>query len=387
MKESYSKNMDVNDASKSKARDHISPSHERTSVTPPFRHPSEMVMDSLRRFLRYNGPTPENNIYSDNLTAGISRYCSLPANQIHIVPDTAHAINEIIKTFAKSDDSILVCRPADDDIFSTDFPENINIQYHEPPTPFTTDPEGIVDAVTGTTRLIYLANPNLCTGTIYGIDEIETIIDRTTDIKIILDETYFEYYGTSLAGLISQYGNIIVLRSFSAAFGLVDLPCGYILASAENIAAIKRTNPNSQVSPLSMVAASAVLGDYEYLKKHISTVRENMTYLSTRLRGMGLPVRTTPTDFILADVAEPAQLIARLHEAGIEARSLSNNARLQNYIAIRIIDDAHSAETIDILRSMPDSLYVKKQTGKKLVLHRTAEYKQSDVDTGKKIDE
>ncbi len=387
MKESYNDNTDVKNASKSKTRDNFSSTHERTSVTPPFRHRSEMVMDSLRRFLRYHGPAPENNIYSDNLTAGISRYCGLPTNQIHIVPNTAHALNEIIKTFAKPNDSILVCRPVVDDLFATDLPENLNIQYHESPTPFTTDPEGIVDKVTGTTRLIYLANPNLCTGTIYGIDEIETIIGRTTDVKIILDETYFEYYGTSLVGLISQYDNIIVLRSFSAAFGLVDLPCSYILASFENIASIKRTNPNNKVSPLSMVAASAVLGDYEYLKKHISTVRENMTYLSTRLRGMGIPVRTTPADFILAEVTDPTQLVSRLHEAGIEARSLNDYARLHNYIAIRIIDDNHSAETIDIFKSMPDSLDLKKQAGKKLVLHRTAERKFIDVDSRKNIDE
>ncbi len=379
MKDSYDKNMDVKLGISPKDFNRISsPSKtlaidSRQEILPSFRHPSEKVMDSLRRFLRYTGPTPDKDIYLTNLVAGLSRYSELPENHIHTFSETYRAIQTIIRTFVGPGDSVLICRPTDEINLAQGIPDNIRITCHDAITPFMTDPRGIIDATTASTGLIYLANPNLNTGTVYGIDEIEAIVDQTSNVKIILDETYYEYYGTSLAGLIRQYENLIVIRSFSAAFGLADLPCSYILAGPENIAAIKRIKTKHNASPPAQVVAAAVLSDYEYLKKHINTVRENMTYLSVRLRGMGIQTHPTPTDFLLLNVANPVQVMSRLKAEKIMVRDLSRMAGLRDYIAIPVTDDTTSTQIIEAFTRMPEQYYLCGRTGRKLVLQRTKE--------------
>ncbi len=379
MKDSYNKNMDVQVGLRPKVFNRISPlSKTETTetgqeISPSFRHPSEKVMDNLRRFLRHNGPIHDRDIYLKNLSAGLGRYSCLPENHIHTFSEANRAVHTIIKTFVRPGDSVLICRPVDDKKIAEGIHNNIKVFYHEGITPFMTDPQGIIDSISVNTRLIYLANPNLCTGTVYGIDEVEAIVDQTTDIRIILDETYYEYYGTSLAGLIRQYDNLIVIRSFSAAFGLGDVPCSYILTGPENIAAIKRIKPEYKTSPPALVAAAAVLSDYEYLKRHINMVRENMTYLSVRLRGLGIQVHTTPADFLLLNVANPVQVMSRLKAEKIKFRDMSSMVRLQDHIAIPVADDTTSAQVIEAFTRMPKQYYLRLQTGKKLILQRSKE--------------
>jgi len=379
MKDSYNKNMDVEAGIEPKTVNRISPPSgtgtidSRPMMPSSFRHPSEKVMDSLQRFLRYGDPASDTDIYLGSLIAGLSRYCELPENHIHTFPETYRAVETIIRAFVKPGDSVLICRPAGNEEFRDGIQRNIKPIYHDGATPFLPDPTGIIDAIADNTKLIYLANPNLCTGTIYSIDEIETIVDRTSNVRIILDETYYEYYGTSLAGLIRQYDNLIVIRTFSAAFGLGDLPCSYILTAPENIAAIKRIKPIYIASPPARVAAAAVLSDYDYLKNHVNTVRENMTYLSVRLRGLGVRAYTTPADFLLIDVANPVQVVSRLKTDKIKARDLSRHDRLQNYIAIPVIDDSQTARIVDAFTRMPGQYYRRRQTGRKLILPRYGE--------------
>ncbi len=376
MKDSYNKNTDVKVGINPKISNDISPPsktgtiNSRPAMPSSFRHSSEKVMESLQRFLRYGGPAANTDIYLENLIAGLSRYCELPESHIHTFPETYRAIDTIIRAFVKPGDSILICRPVGNEEFRDGIQKNIKPIYHDGATPFLPDPQGIIDSIADNTRLIYLANPNLCTGTIYSIDEIEAIVDQTSNVRIILDETYYEYYGTSLAGLIRQYDNLIVIRTFSAAFGLGDLPCSYILAFPENIAAIKRIKPIYNACLPARAAAAAILSDYDYLKNHVNTVRENMTYLSVRLRGLGVRVHTPPTDFLLVDVANPVQVISRLKAEKIKVRDLSRYDRLQNYIAIPVIDDSQSAHIVDAFTRMPGQYYLRRQTSKKLILQR-----------------
>jgi len=376
MKDSYKKNRDVKVELKPKAlrrdfaRRQINTIDSRQKSIENFRHPSEIVMDNLRHFLQHRGLLQENDTYLNNLTACLSRYCDLPENYIRIFAETDRAIESIIRSFVRPGFNILICSPVDANLMTGNRSNDV---HHRSITPFMADPQGIIDSLNDQTELIYLANPNRCTGTIYDIDEIEFILDKSSGVKIILDETYYEYYGTSLAGLTRQYDNLIIVRSFSAAFGLKALPCSYILTCQENIAAVKQSNSIIHPSPAAQVAAIAALGDYEYLRKQISIVKENMTYLSVRLRGLGLLVQTTPADFLLLDVANPEQIISRLRAEGLEIRDLGHIPGLENHIALPIIDDATSASIVDTFIRMPKQYYLHPKSGKKVILRRPAE--------------
>ncbi|MGL5353265.1 MAG: pyridoxal phosphate-dependent aminotransferase, partial [Clostridium sp.] len=100
------------------------------------------------------------------------------------------------------------------------------------------DLEAMVDAITDKTKIIWFCNPNNPTGSMFTAEQFNKIIDRIpSEVLIVMDEAYGEYvtshdYPNSLE-LLKKYPNMIILRTFSKAYGLASLRFGYGIAGEE----------------------------------------------------------------------------------------------------------------------------------------------------------
>lgn len=103
---------------------------------------------------------------------------------------------------------------------------------------FKFDLQGILNKVTSKTKLIYITNPNNPTGTIVENNELISFLDKVPkEVVVVLDEAYAEYvnnknYPDSIQ-LFKKYKNIIILKTFSKAYGLASLRIGYGIANEE----------------------------------------------------------------------------------------------------------------------------------------------------------
>jgi len=148
--------------------------------------------------------------------------------------------------------------------------------------------------------MIFLDNPNNPTGGVIARDDIIRVLDEG---KItVIDEAYYEFYGESVSDLINDYPNLIVLRTFSKAFGLGGLRVGYAVACKDIIELLDRVRPPFNVNSLAMDAALAALDDVDYMKKTVDKIVEDRNRLSESLASK-LKVFPSQTNFLLMDVS------------------------------------------------------------------------------------
>ena len=165
------------------------------------------------------------------------------------------------------------------------------------------DLEGIAEAVTLKTRIIFIANPNNPTGTIKTHEEIETLLQKLDpSIIVVLDEAYAEYvesplYPQSLA-LVKKYPNVIVLRTFSKLYGLAGLRIGYGIGSKYIIETMQKIRQPFNLNSLALKAAELALDEESHIKKSLLLNQKGKQFLYNQLDKLGLKYLKTEANFI-----------------------------------------------------------------------------------------
>jgi histidinol-phosphate aminotransferase len=180
------------------------------------------------------------------------------------------------------------------------------------------------------TKIIYLANPNNPTGTIFTRHEFEEFYRHVPErVLIILDEAYFEYakdnprYPDSMH---YRYDNVITLRTFSKVYGLAGVRIGYGFAHEELIANLLKVKLPFEPSTPAQAAGMAALADKAFLHRSLELNARGLRLLAGALAEMGLNVVRSEANFVmvvLADAVQAARAVEDLLAQGIIVRSLT----------------------------------------------------------------
>jgi histidinol-phosphate/aromatic aminotransferase/cobyric acid decarboxylase-like protein len=309
-----------------------------------------------------------------DLIESISRYTGLPEEFITPFGNPADIRETIALIVIRPGDNIIITGPAD--ISSLNDADNFGAQIicHYGASPFSADVDGLLEKVNDRTALISLANPNSPTGTVYSQEEILQILETVPMSKLFIDESFFEYGGISAIDLVRRHDNLIIMRTFTEGFGLTGNPCSYLLTSPS----LKRKLTSSVVdktpSETAVAAAVMAISNLNDMNQRMEQIRENMIFLSVRLRALGISCRMTPLDLFLVKVNDTRGVISSLKDNDIFAADLSYLPQLENYISIHIRDDAFSIRLIEAFENMPSELYRPSRISKtKITLHRSPE--------------
>jgi histidinol-phosphate aminotransferase len=132
--------------------------------------------------------------------------------------------------------------------------------------------------------IIYIASPNNPTGNQFKIEDIINLIEVSKDKLIIIDEAYVEFAGYSLSNLVDRYNNLIVMRTFSKAFGLAGARIGYILAAEEIINIFNQfIQLPYPLSSFSMQLAIEALENIAIIKRSIEVIKQERCRMYDRL--------------------------------------------------------------------------------------------------------
>ncbi len=173
------------------------------------------------------------------------------------------------------------------------------------------DLDAIAAAVDEKTKLIYLANPNNPTGTMFTRKALEALLDRLPgDVVLVLDEAYHEYikdpdYPDGIE-LLKQGRELIVLRTFSKIYGLAGMRIGYGCGSKRLIEAIAKVRPPFNTSSVAQAAALAALDDEEHVERSYRANLREREYLASHLTDLGIRFHPSVANFILVDFLRPA---------------------------------------------------------------------------------
>lgn len=205
---------------------------------------------------------------------------------------------------------------------------------------FTINFDALLNAVDNSTRFVFLANPNNPTGTAFSEKELIAFMDKLRgDIMVVMDEAYIEFADrTDLPDsikLMEKYKNLITIRTFSKAYGLASMRCGFIIAHPECIDVIQRVRPPFNVPMSAQVMAEAAIKDNDFLKDVIKKNAEEKKYLYSELEKIGLPYVPTQANFMLIKTGNGKATFENLLAKGVIVRFLGGE-QLKSYIRVSI---------------------------------------------------
>ena len=204
----------------------------------------------------------------------------------------------------------------------------------------TTDIDAVLDAVTERTKVIFLANPNNPTGTMISPDKLAELAERLpTHVVLVLDLAYGEFadhaYPASVHGLVNQHENVVVLRTFSKAFGLAGVRVGWAYAPDWMLPGFYAARGMGSVNALAQSAAEAALQEMDVIRARVDEIVQERDRIASVLRQFGMDVVPSHTNFLLIrpSSADPEQtealvehlfatcgiIVNRTREAGLES--------------------------------------------------------------------
>lgn len=212
---------------------------------------------------------------SETLIDLICRTLINPGNEV-IIPEVSFPLFEIATTLAGG-------RP----IFAR-MTKNLGI-----------DLQALKRKITKKTKIIFICNPNNPTGKVLNRKAILDFVKEVTPVLVVMDEANIEFGGKSVISDVRNFDNLIVLRTFSKAFGLAGLRIGVLIGPKKFV---KKVNKIKQPFPLNTFAEKAALtafNDDEFIRKSRQFINEQRKFLSKELKKRGFKVFNSQANNIL----------------------------------------------------------------------------------------
>ena len=214
--------------------------------------------------------------------------------------------------------------------------------------------DDVLQAITPSTRVVFLTNPNNPTGVSMPLDAIRTLAERVPKGAIVfVDEAYAEFAGTSFIPELPSYPNVIVGRTFSKAFGMAGLRIGCLVGSPDTMDPIRRAVPVYSVNIAAAVAIQAALADVDHLNGYLRQVNESKAMLYAACDRLGLTYWKSAANFVLVCAGDRTeQLVKGAFDRGVYIRDRSNEPGCAGCIRIGTGVVEHTRRCIAVIEEV-----------------------------------
>lgn len=246
------------------------------------------------------------NRYSDpasyDLVQAIAKRYDVQPHHIICGHGTDSLLAYIVSAFTEEGDEIITCEGTFIGIYVSISKTGRRL-IKLPLKDYGFDLDSIAEAINEKTSMIYLANPNNPTGTMFTASEFEAFMERVPDhIMVILDEAYTDYASEFPGypnGVRYDYENLVITRTLSKAQGLAGLRIGFAVGPDKVIEALYKVKLPFEPNLLAQQAGIAALDDVEFLDRTIDLNRRSLILLKENFERIGIPQVETHTNFIL----------------------------------------------------------------------------------------
>ncbi|MFN8117264.1 MAG: histidinol-phosphate transaminase [Bacteroidia bacterium] len=288
------------------------------------------------------------------LKEAIATYKNLESNQVAVGNGSDELIDLLIRCFCEpKQDNILVCEPTFG-MFKV-YAQLNNVEVLNAPLikeTFLFDEKLILKTVTVNTKLIFICSPNNPTGTSISIEQLKTIASNFNGI-VIVDEAYIDFSEKQSAiGLISDYPNIIVLQTFSKAWGLAALRVGVAYSDTSIIEILNKVRPPFNINSNSQELILNALKKSSIKDTLVENILKQKTYLENELQQMPFVKNITESDanFLLIEVTDANKIFNYLLEKNILISNRSSLLNCENRIRISVGTEKENKQLITLLK-------------------------------------
>ena len=160
-------------------------------------------------------------------------------------------------------------------------------------------------------KILFVPNPNQpIENTIYNKDLIK-LAKKCAKINcfLVVDEAYFHFGSKTAVPLIKKFKNVIVLRTFSKAFGVPSIRAGYTISNKENMSIISKARIAHELSSVSIAVAEYLLDNYSIVRKNCNLIKKSRKIIKTALSKIGLYCRSEFGNYVLIKFQNSSEAI------------------------------------------------------------------------------
>lgn len=283
-----------------------------------------------------------------DLTAAIAERWNVESNQVWLAPGGDGALDYLSRAMIDPGDTVLVPRPG----FAY---YGMSARYHHGRVEeyvlseregFSLTADVVLDAYDGE-RIVYLTSPHNPTGSRFSLEDVEAIASGTDEnTLVVVDEAYGEFAdGPSARELLDDREDVVVLRTFSKAYGLAGLRLGYALVPVAWADVYAKVTTPFATNALACIAGLAALGEQSHVERTVETVRWAREFMQQHVDA---PVHESHGNFVLVEVGDAESVTADLLEAGVIVRDCTSFG-LSEYVRVTCGTESETKRAVEAL--------------------------------------
>jgi len=230
----------------------------------------------------------------------MARFLKQPRDRLLFHTGSDLSIKSIFETYISPKDKILLHRPgyAMVLVYAKIFGAEVVVQYFDADLQFNY--EEYLDRIDKTYRMAMMENPNGFIGSAPPKKVLFEFVKRCEEENVlcVVDEAFFLFHNVTAADMVERYENLVVVRSFSKAFGLAGARGGYIISQKENIANIFKVKPMHELTAFAILAIDELLNNTEELYSFLEETKKDLAYLRKGFHDLGIETSDSVCNFI-----------------------------------------------------------------------------------------
>ncbi|MEL7533639.1 MAG: histidinol-phosphate transaminase [Bacteroidota bacterium] len=305
------------------------------------------------RYERYPDP------HQREIKARLAQIKGVRAEQIFIGNGSDEAIDLLLRAFCEAGQDHILLNPPTYGMYKVSAEINgvaIKLAHLKPD--YHLDMAALGERLVEQPKLTFLCSPNNPTGNLLRREDIIAVLQQSKGL-VIVDEAYIDFAPeASSLSLLEQYPNLVVLQTFSKAWGMAGLRCGMAFGHPEVIAALNRIKAPYNVNQLTQEAILKALEQVEEKDAMVAEILAQRQALIKQLEQLSMVERIYPTEanFVLIKVANPNQLYDALIEKQIIIRNRSKVTLCEGCLRITIGTQAENKQLIKELKSLAKTI-------------------------------
>ena len=310
--------------------------------------PSPKAREAVARAQLHIYPDP----FQRRLRASLADYTGFPPENIIAGAGSDELIDLLFRLFIEPGDDILDCEPT---FAMYSFCARVaggGVQLVQRDEEFEIDIQTVQDAVDESTRIIFISSPNNPTGNMASEDQVRALLD--TGLVVVIDEAYYEFSGQTVANLVREFDNLVVLRTLSKWAGLAGLRIGYGIMNSRLVDHIIDIKSPYNINVAAEAAALASLEDVDLLLGNVAKIVTSRDMLFDELNAIdGVTPWPSYGNYILCQMDAPEKartMVDSLASQGIFVRSFSS-PRLQNHFRVAVGTPDENATFLNAVRN------------------------------------
>lgn len=300
---------------------------------------------------RYPSPT------QDELRDKIAEYRDVDRENIFLGVGSDEPIDLLMRIFCEpGKDSILITPPTYGMYKVAANINNIEVQEVLLTEKFQLQPDEIIEEAGDNCKLLFLCSPNNPTANDLKRTDLLKLVAKFKGI-VVVDEAYIDFSRQeSMAQMVQQYPNLVVLQTFSKAFGLAGIRLGIAISNPDIINYMLRVKAPYNINKLTADTAMKVFENMELMKFNISAIKDERGYVAEQLSLSSAVTKVYPSDanFILFKIENAKDVYQQLAERGVIVRYRGNEPLCEDSLRVTIGMPDENVKFLKALKEIVD---------------------------------